>query len=127
VVRTVAERAVAAKSVAEAIADGSLEIANPESAARVMGPGENLRAFLIDGATENKTLRVLSRPFLLWVESSPVPHGAWASGFQCPCQIAFRVSTQSIKEYNNSRPGRQAWGESGYPPSVCLCMGRFIE
>ena len=69
-----------------------INIANPESAGRVMEPGENLRAFLLEIGDVN-----MPKPFLLWVHEEH-SDALWGDGSTCGCSTAFRVDDLSVME-----------------------------
>jgi hypothetical protein len=97
-----------------------IEIANPESAARIVDPGSTIRAFLLI-RNAGRGYEV-SAPFLLWGIVEPIETGPKRpTHFPCDCTWVFIPDERSWKE----------WADfCGFPsPGVaaCSCQGQLLE
>lgn len=100
-----------------------IEIANPESAARICEPGDDARAFLLERSWEydNEALENLDAPFIAWITSSQ-PRPEWWPVKDCQCEQIHVSAPSSAREWTALFPECRS-----SEPVACLCMGRFIE
>lgn len=96
-----------------------IELANPESAARIVEPGDDLRAFLIERHYSGPDL---PKPIVAY---GHLRQRAASYDSQCNCSWTLRLDDESLRECCEiTGTTRKLQPNERY---VCSCHGRLIE